>query len=95
MIIKFLVFVAVVLFAGQLYKKRTGYLPAWKYFQPYSLTYWAALIPGIAGILISGEPLTGWTEVVQSLSTATGGIDPQVLIASSAAGVGLTGKFVK
>jgi hypothetical protein len=94
MIIKFLLCVAVVLVMGQIYKRRAGYLPAWKYFQPYSLTYWAGLIPGIAGILIAGEPLTGWSDLAQSLVTATAGIDPQVLIATSAGAVGLTGKFV-
>jgi len=95
MIIKFLIFVAFMLVIGQMYKRKTGHLPAWKYFQPYSLTYWVALVPGIAGILISGEPLTGWSELGLALSTATGGIDPQVLIAGSAGGIGLTGKMVK
>ena len=95
MIIKFLIFVAIVLVIGKIYKSRTGYLPVWKYFQPYSLTYWAALIPGIAGLLISGEPLTGWSTLAETLVTATGGIDPQALIATSAGAVGLTGKFVK
>lgn len=95
MIFKYLIFVALFLVIGQLYKRSHGYLPSWKYFQPYSLTYWAALIPGIAGILISGQPLTGWTELTQTLITVTGGIDPQVLVSSSAAAVGVTGKFHK
>jgi hypothetical protein len=95
MIIQFLAIVAAILLFGQFYKRNTGYLPAWKYFQPYSLTYWVTLIPGIAGILISGDPLTGWTDLTMALTTATGGLDPQVLIATSAGGVGLTGKFVK
>lgn len=87
-----ILFIVLVVGYGQYQKRKTGEIPAWKYFQPYSVTYWAGLIPGIVGILISGEPLTGWVELTQSLVSATGGVDPQVLIAASAASVGLTGK---
>ena len=85
-------FVVVVIIAGQFYKSKTGHLPAWKYFQPFSVTYWAGLVPGIIGILISGEPLTGWAELTESLVTMTGGLDPQALILGSLGAVGLTGK---
>ena len=93
-IIYFLLFVAAVIFVGRVYKKANGYLPRWKYFQPYSLTWWTTLIPGVLGILISGEPLHGWADLTQSLVSVTGSIDPQILVATSAAGLGLTGKSV-
>jgi hypothetical protein len=87
-----ILFIVVVIAAGQFYKSKTGELPAWKYFQPFSVTYWSTLIPAIVGILISGEPLTGWVDLSASLAIATGGVDPQILIAGSLAGIGLTGK---
>lgn len=92
MIVKALLLVILIVAYGQWYKRRTGNLPEWKYFKPYSVSWWMAVIPGVVGILISGEPLTGWTELVDTLQTASGGADPQMLIYGSAAGIGLVGR---
>jgi hypothetical protein len=95
MIIKFVLFIALMAAIGQIYKRRTGHLPEWKYFKPYSVTWWIAAAPGVAGIIIAGEPLHGWHELAVTLANTTGGADPSLLIYGSAGGIGLTGRAGK
>lgn len=88
-------FIVAAAIAGRVYRKAYGHVPEWKYFKPYSVTWWAAAVPGVIGILISGEPLHGWAELTTTLSQATGGADPSLLIYGSLGGIGLTGRSDK
>ncbi len=62
-----------------------------KYFKPRSVTWWCAVIPLIAGVVVATEPLHGLTGVVQVINNVTGGVAPAVLINAGLGGIGLRG----
>ena len=90
-----ILFIIAVALYGRLHKANHGTLPEWKYFKPFSMTWWVAVVPGVVGILISGEPLHGWADLATSLSQATGNANPSLLIYGSLGGIGLTGRSDK
>lgn len=61
-----------------------------KYFKPRSLTWWASILPLIAGVFVATEPLHGLTDAVLSVRNATGMSAP-VLINAGLVGIGLRG----
>ncbi len=62
-----------------------------KYIKPNSLTWWAAIMPLVAGIILATEPLHGWLEMAQALRNITGDVSPAVLINVGLGGIGLRG----
>lgn len=80
---------AAIIIAGNIYKAQTGHLPEWKYFKPFSMTWWASMVPGIVGMVILGEPVTGWTEFADMARAASQGQDPSQLVVYSAGLIGL------
>ena len=88
-----IVFIIAMALVGRYLRVYHGRVPEWKYVKPYSMTWWVAVIPGVVGIIISGEPLHGWGELATSLSQVTGGVPPSTLIYGSLGGIGLTGRM--
>ncbi len=62
-----------------------------KYFKPMSLTWWAAVVPGLAGVFLAMEPLHGLTQWVAVVNSMTGNASPPVLINAALFGIGLRG----
>ena len=62
-----------------------------KYFKPFSVTWLASAAPLIAGTFQALTPVHGMTELNESISIATGGVAPAVLINLGLFGVGLRG----
>jgi len=61
-----------------------------KYFKPNSLTWWASVVPILAGLFIATEPLHGLSAAVSSVENAFGAPAP-VLINAGLAGIGIRG----
>ncbi|MGB1215856.1 MAG: hypothetical protein ACPG4X_20980 [Pikeienuella sp.] len=62
-----------------------------KYFKPTSLTWWASVVPIVAGVFIAAEPLHEMTLITQSVQDMFGGATPGMLINAGLAGIGLRG----
>jgi hypothetical protein len=62
-----------------------------KYFKPKSLTWWSAMVPIVAGVVVASEPLHGAAALVATIDGLTGGTSPAVLINAGLAGIGLRG----
>jgi hypothetical protein len=62
-----------------------------KYFQPKSLTWWAAFVPLLMGLSAALEPIHTSAAVTQIIDNMTGGASPYVLINAGLAGIGLRG----
>lgn len=62
-----------------------------KYFKPKSLTWWASLVPVMAGLVVASEPIHGFSAVVQTINGVTGGLSPAVMINAGLAGIGIRG----
>lgn len=62
-----------------------------KYVKPESLTWWSAIMPLVAGILIASEPMHGQAGLVQSIRLVIGDVAPGILINAGLAGIGLRG----
>lgn len=60
-----------------------------KYIRPRSLTWWASLLPLLAGAGIITEPLHGWHELAQVIRGFTGDTPPMMLVNAGLAGIGL------
>lgn len=86
---------AIVLFvvAGHIYKSRYGYLPEWKYFKPFSMSWWVSMVPALVGMVILGEPVGGWTELADAARLAAQGQDPSQLVIYSAGLIGLVDRI--
>ena len=90
-------FFVAMLVIGKVYKYITGTLPEWKYFKPYSLTWWSVVTPGAVGILISGEPLHGWellaAQAAETVENIAPGTTPEAMIGFTTLGLGVTGRM--
>lgn len=62
-----------------------------KYFKPSSLTWWASLVPLVAGVVVGSEPVHGLGSVVATINNMTGDMSAAVLINLGLAGIGLRG----
>ena len=59
-----------------------------KYFKPRSLTWWASMVPLVAGSVIATEPLHLQTAIVQSIQGFTD-LPSYMLINGGLFGIGL------
>lgn len=66
-------------------------MPEYKYFKPGSVTWWASLVPLLAGLIVASEPIHGLTSVVESINRATDGAAPAIMINLGLAGIGFRG----
>ena len=62
-----------------------------KYFKPKSLTWWGAIVPLVAGLVVASEPIHGLAAVVQAIDNATGHVSPAILINAGLVGIGFRG----
>lgn len=62
-----------------------------KYVKPGSLTWWASVVPILAGLFVAAEPLHGLTMGIEVINNATDNMSPFVLINAGLAGIGLRG----
>jgi|VirMetMinimDraft_7_1064189.scaffolds.fasta_scaffold64618_3 hypothetical protein len=62
-----------------------------KYLKPKSLTWWASLIPVLAGAFVATLPLHGNVSLVAMIDQLTGGTEPMILINAGLAGIGFRG----
>lgn len=62
-----------------------------KYIKPQSVTWWASVLPLVAGLVVATEPLHSLSAIVSSINHITGGVAPAVLINGGLAGIGLRG----
>jgi hypothetical protein len=62
-----------------------------KYFKPKSVTWWAGLVPLVAGLIIATEPLHGWMDLVATINNMTGRVPAAVLINAGAVAIGMRG----
>lgn len=62
-----------------------------RYIKPRSLTWWAALGPLVAGLILASEPLHGLTALAQTVRNITGDAPPALLINAGLAGIGIRG----
>ncbi len=62
-----------------------------KYLKPKSLTWWAAFVPLLLGLVAALEPAHGSASVIAVIDNMTGGASPYVLINAGLAGIGLRG----
>jgi len=66
--------------------------PEWRYFKPFSMTWWVGAIPAAVGAFIAGEPVHGFAAWADAFTTMTGGTDPGTLIMAGLGAIGLRGK---
>lgn len=62
-----------------------------KYVKPGSVTWWASVMPILAGVTVATEPLHGLTDVVTTVNNMTGSASPAILINAGLAGIGIRG----
>ena len=62
-----------------------------KYFKPKSVTWWAGMVPLVAGIVVATESLHGMTSVVLAIDTITEGASPAAMINAGLAAIGFRG----
>lgn len=62
-----------------------------KYVKPFSLTWWASVVPLVVGVFVAAEPYHGLTELVGIVNSMTDNMSPAVLINMGLAGIGLRG----
>ena len=62
-----------------------------RYFKPKSLTWWASVVPLLAGVIDATEPLHGLASITQTVRSMTGDVSPSILINAGLAGIGLRG----
>lgn len=62
-----------------------------KYVKPKSLSWWASLVPLIAGLFMAGEPVHHLAQYVSVVKALFGGAEPAVLINAGLIGIGLRG----
>ena len=62
-----------------------------KYWKPRSVTWWAGLVPLVAGLIIATEPLHGWLDLVATINNMTGRVPAAVLINAGAVAIGMRG----
>ena len=62
-----------------------------KYFKPKSLTWWGAIAPLTAGLVVATEPLHGVTAIVKTIDSVTGHVSPAILINAGLVGIGFRG----
>ena len=78
--------------AGQMHKRWGGELLEFKYFKPFTLTWWVGAVPLIAGLIVGLEPLHQYGELVQSINNVSGNLEPSIMVTSGLAAIGLRGK---
>lgn len=62
-----------------------------KYFKPRSVTWWASVVPIVAGVFIALDQIHGLADWSAAVSEMAGGASPAVLINAGLAGIGLRG----
>ena len=62
-----------------------------KYFKPTSLTWWASVVPLIAGLFLATESIHGLSSLVEAVNEMTGYTSAAVLINAGLAGIGIRG----
>lgn len=62
-----------------------------KYVKLGSVTWWASVMPILAGVTVATEPLHGLTDVVTTVNNMTGSASPAILINAGLAGIGIRG----
>lgn len=62
-----------------------------KYIKINSLTWWAAVAPLVAGIIVATEPLHHTTGLVATINNLTGHAAPALLINAGMGAIGLRG----
>lgn len=62
-----------------------------KYFKPKSLTWWAALVPLLGGLIVATGPLHGLAPLVDTINNISGDMSAAVLINIGLGGIGLRG----
>jgi len=62
-----------------------------KYFKPRSLTWWAALVPLVGGLIVAFGPLHGVAPLVDTINNLSGGMSAAVLINIGLGGIGIRG----
>lgn len=62
-----------------------------KYFKPKSVTWWAAFVPLLAGLVVASEPVHGLGAIVQTIDSVTGHVSPAILINAGLVGIGFRG----
>ena len=62
-----------------------------KYFKPKSLTWWGAIAPLTAGLVVATEPLHGVGSIVQTIDSVTGHVSPAIMINAGLVGIGFRG----
>tara|TARA_R110000850_G_scaffold18506_1_gene56671 strand:- start:1359 stop:1565 length:207 start_codon:yes stop_codon:yes gene_type:complete len=62
-----------------------------KYFKPKSLSWWSAVVPLAAGLVVATEPLHGVGSIVQTIDSVTGHVSPAMLINAGLVGIGFRG----
>lgn len=60
-----------------------------KYIKPKSLTWWASMVPLVAGLVVASEPLHLWSAGVETINQISGGIPAVAMINAGIAGIGL------
>lgn len=62
-----------------------------KYIRLKSLTFWAAMVPLIEGLILVTLPLHGNQPLADVVNLLTGGTPPSILINAGLAGIGIRG----
>ena len=62
-----------------------------KYFKPKSLTWWSAVFPLVAGLVVASLPIHGLDALVRTIDSVTGGVAPAILINAGMVGIGVRG----
>lgn len=62
-----------------------------KYIKLKSVTWWASIIPLLAGVFIAFDPVHELHTYTQAVSSLFGGVPASVLISNGLIGIGLRG----
>lgn len=62
-----------------------------KYIKPASLTWWGAVVPVIAGLIVATVDLHHQFSIVNAINGITGGLPPAVMINSGLVAIGFRG----
>lgn len=66
-----------------------------KYLKPKSVSWWASVVPLLAGLAVATLPLHGVHAVVDAINNITGGVSSALLINGGLAGIGFRGALEK
>lgn len=64
---------------------------SFKYFKPFSLTWWASVVPLVAGLIVATEPMHGLETIVSTIDNLSGGLSGYAMMNIGVGGIGLRG----